>query len=398
MEKSGKKYILKNKDIPIMTFLCVPVYGKIANEIFIKDYDIKKIEILKEELLPKSYPLNEKFNGVKVKEWIKRRKAPSNRKNIESILNYEVQVQGLDSKNFMNYIDISFGLSLNDSYWIVPEDENIYLWKDYNLYENRFSERLSLIAFGEKEMASSIIEDIHTSPEYTTNGMLAKCWTNLDGKLTLIKHTSEDRVEALAEYYLCQVAEVMGFEHIEYDIVEYHNKKVSACKIFTNENEGYVPIYYFLTTKERAGSEEKLLKKVERIMGREKIEDIMLFDSLIFNEDRHLGNYGMIVDNNTGVPLKSAPIFDNGNSLFMLLNEVEEGKPIHAKHRIGISFDTLSKIYVAKRHGKGLERLKNFSFRRHPKYNLPEKLIKRAENFIRERAEISLRHLKIKSM
>lgn len=63
-----------------MTFLCVPVYGKIGSEIFIKDYDIKKIEILEEKLLPRSYPSSEKLNGVKVKEWIKRRKAPSNRK------------------------------------------------------------------------------------------------------------------------------------------------------------------------------------------------------------------------------------------------------------------------------------------------------------------------------
>ena len=393
MEKSKKKYLLKNKDIPVMTFTCVPVYGKIAGEVFIKDYDIKKIEIFNEKLLPKNYPLDEKQNGAKVKEWIKRRKAPSNRKNIESILNYEVINQGLDSKNFMNYIDISFGLSLNDSYWIVPDDGNTYLWKEFNLYENRFSERLSLIAFGEKEIASSIIEDIHTSPEYTTNGMLAKCWTNLDGELALIKHTSEDRVEALAEYYLCQVAEIMGFEHIKYDIIEFHNKKVSACKIFTSEDEGYVPIYYFLTTKERAGSEEKLLKKVEEIMGREKIEDLMLFDSLIFNEDRHLGNYGMIVNNNTGEILRTAPIFDNGNSLFMLFNEVDEGKNIYTKHRVGVSFDTLSKIYVAKRHYEGLERLKNFSFKRHPKYNLPENLIKRAENFIQERAKISLKHL-----
>lgn len=393
MEKSKKKYLLKNKDIPVMTFTCVPVYGKIAGEVFIKDYDIKKIEIFNEKLLPKNYPLDEKQNGAKVKEWIKRRKAPSNRKNIESILNYEVINQGLDSKNFMNYIDISFGLSLNDSYWIVPDDGNTYLWKEYNLYENRFSERLSLIAFGEKEIASSIIEDIHTSPEYTTNGMLAKCWTNLDGELALIKHTSEDRVEALAEYYLCQVAEIMGFEHIKYDIIEFHNKKVSACKIFTSEDEGYVPIYYFLTTKERAGSEEKLLKRVEEIMGREKIEDLMLFDSLIFNEDRHLGNYGMIVNNNTGEILRTAPIFDNGNSLFMLFNEVGEGKNIYAKHRVGVSFDTLSKIYVTKRHYEGLERLKNFSFKRHSKYNLPENLIKRAENFIQERAKISLKHL-----
>ena len=62
----------------------------------------------------------------------KKKKVPSNRKNIENILNYEVKNQELDPKNFMNYIDISFGLSLNDSYWIVPDKRH----PKYSLSEN----------------------------------------------------------------------------------------------------------------------------------------------------------------------------------------------------------------------------------------------------------------------
>ena len=59
----------------------------------------------------------------------------------------------------------------------------------------------------------------------------------------------------------------------------------------------------------------KLLESITKIYGKEKIEDLMLFDSLIYNTDRHLGNLGMLVDNNTREILKPAPIFDNGNSI-----------------------------------------------------------------------------------
>ena len=45
--------------------------------------------------------------------------------------------------------------------------------------------------------------------------------------------------------------------------------------------------------------------------------DMMVFDSIIINRDRHLGNFGMLVDNNTGEYLKPAPIFDNGYSLLL---------------------------------------------------------------------------------
>ena len=69
---------------------------------------------------------------------------------------------------FMNYIEISYGLSLNDSYWILPKEKENLFWKDYNLYENKFSEIISLVAFGARLNALSDTYNRNISPEYTT--------------------------------------------------------------------------------------------------------------------------------------------------------------------------------------------------------------------------------------
>ena len=47
----------------------------------------------------------------------------------------------------------------------------------------------------------------------------------------------------------------------------------------------------------------------------------MVFNTLIYNKDRHLGNLGMLIDNNTLKILKAIPIFDNGTSILSFINE-----------------------------------------------------------------------------
>ena len=48
----------------------------------------------------------------------------------------------------------------------------------------------------------------------------------------------------------------------------------------------------------------------------EQIRSMLVFDALIYNEDRHFGNFGVLRDNHTGSIIAPAPIFDNGLSLF----------------------------------------------------------------------------------
>ena len=141
------------------------------------------------------------------------------------------------------------------------------------------------------------------------------------------------------EFYAAQVAEKMGFEHVSYDLEEFHHRNgdreiVCKCKLFTSENVGFINAYeYFLAkgfdTMDADLGDLSSQAKMAKLYGEKEYQDLMVFDSLICNQDRHLGNFGYLVDNNTGEFLRPAPIFDNGLSLLAVatqncLNNLED--------------------------------------------------------------------------
>ena len=121
----------------------------------------------------KLFPLDLELTNEGVVKWLERRVIPKNRQFVDEIL----KTLGLSVNNTKGIMDVCMGLSLNDSYWVVPADFD-GKYADYNLYENRFSEALSLVAYtgvgGSREAFS-------TSPELTTNGMLRKAWRFVEG-------------------------------------------------------------------------------------------------------------------------------------------------------------------------------------------------------------------------
>ena len=74
--------------------------------------------------------------------WIQKRTIPKNRAYVNALL----ARCGLSINRPMSIIAVCKGLSLNDSYWVVPADFD-GKYADYNLYENRFSEALSLVDY-----------------------------------------------------------------------------------------------------------------------------------------------------------------------------------------------------------------------------------------------------------
>lgn len=69
----------------------------------------------------------------------------------------------------------------------------------------------------------------------------------------------------------------------------------------------------------------KLIESINslfKINIRKYIDTILLFDSIILNDDRHFGNFGFMIKENHA---KTLPLFDNGNSLFChkFINELD---------------------------------------------------------------------------
>ena len=380
------KYLLKNKDKVVLEFEISQKQSSLNTNIF-EEY-ATNIAIKDKGLLPIN--LDSSDIEKNLLKWIKKRKAPNNRSYIKKII--ATYKDKTSEEKIMDYVNVSFALSLNDSYWIIPADKN-YKWSDYNLYANEFAKSLELVAFG---IISQKISGFTSSPEYTTNGMLPKCWHRENGQIYLYKGSSKiyENGEIYSEYYMAQVAEILEFKHIFYDLAMFHNRLVSTCPIFTNENEGFMPIGYYIDTNTQKEKGFRLIKEVEKIYGEERFADLMVFDALICNVDRHLGNFGMIIDNNTNEILRPAPIFDNGLSVMTTL----ESSDLNADKRFlgfeksafDISFNNQLKLFIQPRHIKNLEKLKSFEFTKHKEFNLPDAWLESIQKAVQERAELAI--------
>ena len=140
------------------------------------------------------------------------------------------------------------GLSLNDVYWVVPEDFD-GKFADYNLYDNRFNRILSQIVF--TGYGSSVKSSLLSSPEFTTNGMLPKCWRRINGKIELYKGStsgfSNNGFEAYSEYYAWQIAKVLKIDAVEYNLHFWKNTLCSTCELFTSKKYSFVPVGRLVT-------------------------------------------------------------------------------------------------------------------------------------------------------
>ena len=121
----------------------------------------------------------------------------------------------------------------------------------------------------------------------------------------------------------------------------------------------------------------------------EEIKSMLVFDAVIYNEDRHFGNFGVLRDNHSGELLGAAPIFDNGLSLFNLaMPEDLEYLDRYAKTRgsaYGVSFENICREVMGPIQMGQLRKLIGFTFQRHPKLNLPENRLLTIERHMQKR-------------
>ncbi|MBO4830842.1 MAG: helix-turn-helix domain-containing protein [Oscillospiraceae bacterium] len=344
-----------------------------------------KAEILSvNESLRKLFPLDLNVSGDGIVKWLKRRVIPRNRAFASEI----VAQFGLAVEDTKGIIEASKGLSLNDSYWVVPLGFN-GRFADYNLYENRFSEVLSLVAYTGNAASHKVFT---ASPELTTNGMLRKAWRYIEGGgIFLYKGGTEGAANAgnepYSEFYASQIAEQMRLNVVHYDLENWKGILTSKCRLFTDIDTSFIPIGRIVTSGGLKACLDYYKDIGEEVL--EELKDMLVFDAVIYNEDRHYGNFGVLRDNRTGRVTGAAPIFDNGFSLFSL------AMPCHfanignyAKTRTNpydMSYDAICQEIMGNRQRRNLRRLMDFTFKRHPTLNLPEERLTAIEEQIQVR-------------
>ena len=337
-------------------------------------------------------PLGMELSGSGIAKWLKQRTIPKNRAYVNSFLSK----CGLHINRPMNIIRVSKGLSLNDCYWVVEEGFN-GTFEKYNLYDNRFSQLLALIAF--TGYGSSVRTSLVSCPEFTTNGMLPKCWRRVNGTIRLYKGgtsgASNTGCEPYSEYYAAQIAEVMGINSVSYNLSKWKGELCSVCDLFTSKDYSYLPIGRMVTV---GGMEA--VREYYQSLGKEYIDALntmLVFDAVIFNTDRHFGNFGFMVNNKTNKITASAPLFDHGNALFNYAGrddlETFAALEAYAATLMPCTYDDFTgtaKKALTPELREGVRHLLGFKFKKHPRYNLPDKRLKLMEQFVQKQARVLL--------
>lgn len=321
-----------------------------------------------------------------LESWIRHRTIPRNRAYVDNLLS----TMGLSLNRPVDVLKVSKGLSLNDCYWVTEEDFP-GSFDRFNLYDNRFSRILGQIAFTGFGSSGSILS---SSPEFTTNGMLPKCWRRENGVIRLYKGgtqgASNTGNEPYAEFYAAQIAKLLGINAIDYSLSRWKGILCSTCQLFTCKDVSFVPVGRIV----RNGG-MKAVRGYYEALGEhfvQALNDMILFDAVIFNTDRHYGNFGFLVDSHTNRIIAPAPLFDHGNALLNMAGSDALKSKDHilkyAKAQMPCVYDDFvgeaKKVLTHEQKAK-LRRLLDFRFQKHSRYNWPKERLALVEFAVQNR-------------
>jgi len=296
------------------------------------------------------------YGFTSMDEWIDDRQIAKHRTSIKKLM----AELGIDNRK--GFVDMVRCVSLTDTFWIRREDSGLS-WSDVSLYENSFDDVVARIAFDGVGMYGRQFSS--TSPEFGTSGSFDKCWVREEDGPHLLKRGSSGYANAGFEPYaekLCSdILDAAGIEHVPYTLRNYHGKLASDCPLFTSEKLGFVSAGRVLKGHLRT---QDALRFAEEHGGDELFRQMVVMDAVCVNVDRHAGNYGFMVHNDTGEVLGMAPLFDQNMALLPYLMEHDDLSEYlsHQGPKIGRSFVDMARALITPAIRSKLVALKDFEY------------------------------------
>lgn len=374
------KYILMNKNFPILEFSIKET--PIGTECFITG--IPENPINSDVILP-AFPTSNNilktniaadkklsFNNKVLLDWLEYRNYAKHKAHLKKWL----KDWGMDTVS--GFLDVSHALSLNDTLWVKRDGSDLD-WDSINLYDNKFNDVAAKTAF---ETGLNGLELSDTSPEFTMEGSFPKCWIKKEDSIYLYKTglsgAANYGLEPNSEFISSYIArQILKDNVLEYNLVKFKNRLCSVSKLFTNKDEGFISFSRILKNE---NLEVRNIRDIIDICSKWGYEtdakNMFLIDSIVMNQDRHLGNFGFIIDNNTGFIKRFAPLFDFNIS--MLTNAMDADLDNFKKyeeeyqlgHKLGGTFSDVGKYLMTSNFIDMIPQTIKFPI--HDKYNLDE--------------------------
>ncbi|MBS5227391.1 MAG: hypothetical protein KHY82_04555 [Subdoligranulum sp.] len=178
----------------------------------------------------------------------------------------------------------------------------------------------------------------------------------------------------------------MGLDAVPYDLARWKGQLCSACRLFTSKSVSYLSAGALI----RENGLTLVIDAYEEKGQSDFLADMLLFDAVIRNTDRHLGNFGFLVDILINKVIAPAPLFDHGLSLFCyVMGDDLENLEAQAKALTSVlhaDFDEGTHLLMGPVQRERLHKLIRFQFKRHLSYNLTQTRLAALGRFIQKKA------------
>lgn len=239
--------------------------------------------------------------------WCASRVLTLDRKYAKEILNSIGAKQAATDRD-RAMIAISYhALCLTDVYWVKKNREKID-FDDISLYRHSLSNSFADVSLLGKQITAQnaeMLADRDAAGDIATNGVAPKAWIRKSGAFYLMKNGEERDVEA--ELLASKIADCFKIDHVEYSADTFEGKKVSKSRLITSEARSIVSMEFIdvYCVNNNLDTEQFVLEKDKYAYCM-----MIIIDYLIGNSDRHWGNWGFYVDNETNALLGLYPLMD----------------------------------------------------------------------------------------
>jgi len=209
-------------------------------------------------------------------------------------------------------ISISYhGLSLTDVYWIKFNRENVS-FADLSLFRHSLSGAFADVSLNGRSLTfqnAELLTPNDAAGDIGTQGVAPKAWIREKGTFYLLKNGDERDVKA--ELLASKIARCFDVESVVYEPDVFEGKAVSQSRIITSEDASLISmeVVDVYCVNHELDRDAFVMKKDARAFHM-----MNLIDYLVGNTDRHWGNWGFLVDNDTNRLEKLCPLMDFNKS------------------------------------------------------------------------------------
>ncbi len=233
--------------------------------------------------------------------WCAGRILPPDRQYAKEILNSIGVSQAVTDRDRAQIALSCRCLSLTDIYWVRRQGEKT-AFQEVNLYDNHLDNAFIDVSLRGRQIT---VHNDSLIPDLSTNGCFPKAWLRHDQGFTLLKDGGIRAVEN--ELLASKVCQCFRCPQVVYRETFYDGVKVSAGELMTSRQYSIVSREAFEIYAVNQG-----IDPAAYILELDSHSYYMMniLDYLVGNTDRHWGNWGFLVDNETNQPVSLHPLMD----------------------------------------------------------------------------------------